>query len=397
MYDAIVVGGRCAGSPTAMLLARRGYRVLVVDRATFPSDTLSTHFLHLSGVALLGEWGLLDKVRRSGCPTLRELVFDVGSLRLVGSPEPAGQVDEMFCCRRTVLDHILVEAAEAAGAEVRQGFTVETVIHENGRVTGIAGRDRGGRRVIEQASIVIGADGRRSLVARAVAAPEYDTAGPLAGYYYSYWSGIDSDRVEFYPRDGRVAGVLPTNHGLTCLFVGARQADFPTFRRDPEAFMRGVFDAIPELGTRVRAGRREERLRGVGDLRNFFRRPWGDGWALVGDAGCHKDPILGHGISDAFRDATLLADAVDRGLSGHEPITGALADYERRRNEVEVPRYQYSLQHAALAPPTPELAALFSSLAANPHETSRFFGTYAGTVPITEFMSETHLEQLLAA
>ena len=147
MYDAIVVGARCAGSPTAMLLARRGYRVLLVDRATFPSDTLSTHFLHLSGTALLEQWGLLDTVRASGCPTLRELVFDIGSLRLVGPPQPAGEVDEMFCCRRTVLDQILVDAAVEAGAELRQGFTVDQLIEEDGRVVGISGREAGGRSV----------------------------------------------------------------------------------------------------------------------------------------------------------------------------------------------------------------------------------------------------------
>ena len=397
MYDAIVVGARCAGSPTAMLLARAGHRVLVVDRATFPSDTLSTHFLHLSGVALLAEWGLLEAVRRSGCPELREFVFDVGPVRLTGSPEPAGDVAGMFCCRRTVLDQILVEEAEAAGAEIRQGFTVETVLQQAGRVVGIVGRDAGGRRVTEYSRIVIGADGRRSLVARAVDAAEYDTVAPVAGYFYSYWSGLVAPRVEFYPRDGRVAGVLPTNDGLSCLFVGARQADFPVFRADPERFMTEVFDSIPELGARVRAGRREERLRGVGDLRNFFRRPWGDGWALVGDAGCHKDPILGHGISDAFRDAASLAAAVDRGLSGAEPVTDALAGYEQQRNAVEIPRYQYSLDHAALAPATPEITGLFTALAANPDQTRRFFGTYAGTVPIAEFMSDANLEQILAA
>jgi flavin-dependent dehydrogenase len=391
MYDVIVVGARCAGSPTAMLLARRGYRVLVVDRATFPSDTLSTHFLHLSGTGLLERWGLLDRVRESGCPSVRELVFDVGPLRLIGSPVPAGEVDEMFCCRRTILDHILVNA------EVRQGFSVEGVLHEAGRVVGITGRDSRGRAVTERAAIVIGADGRRSLVARAVGASEYAAVAPLAGYYYSYWSGLEAERIEFYPRDGRVAGVLPTNDGLTCLFVGTRQSDFAAFRRDVEGFMWDAFDAVPELAGRVRAARREERLRGAGDLRNFFRRPWGAGWALVGDAGCHKDPILGQGISDAFRDADFLADAVHAGLSGADSMAEALARYERRRNDVEMPRYQYSLQHAALDAPGPELAALFSALDGNPHETRRFFGTYAGTVPVTEFMSEANVERILAA
>jgi len=397
MYDAIVVGARCAGSPTAMLLARRGHRVLLVDRATFPSDTLSTHFLHLSGTALLEQWGLLDRVRQSGCPSLRELVFDVGALRLVGSPEPAGQVEEMFCCRRTVLDQLLLDAADAAGAEVRQGFTVERVLQEDGRVVGIAGRDRGGRSVTERAAIVIGADGQRSLVARAVGAAEYDVVAPLAGYYYSYWSGFDAQRVEFYPREGRVGGVLPTNDGLTCLVVGVRHRDFPALRHDPEGFMRGFFASIPTLATRVADSRREERLRGTADLANFFRRPWGPGWALVGDAGCHKDPILGQGISDAFRDAEFLADAVDAGLSGRQPLPAALSRYESRRNEVELPRYQYNLQHAALEAPTAELAALFGALSRNPHETQRFFGTYAGTVPIAEFMSDDNVERILAA
>jgi flavin-dependent dehydrogenase len=397
MYDVIVVGARCAGSPTAMLLARRGYRVLVVDRATFPSDTLSTHFLHLSGTGLLERWGLLDRVRESGCPSVRELVFDVGPLRLIGSPVPAGDVDEMFCCRRTVLDQVLVNGAVAAGAEVRQGFSVEGVLHEAGRVVGITGRDSRGRAVTERAAIVIGADGRRSLVARAVGAAEYDAVAPLAGYYYSYWSGLDAQRVEFYPRDGRVAGVLPTNDGLTCLVVGCRQADFAAFRRDPEGFMQEVFDAVPELAARVRTARREERLRGAGDLRNFFRRPWGAGWALVGDAGCHKDPILGQGISDAFRDADFLAEAVNAGLSGAERMPVALASYERRRNDVELPRYQYNLQHAALDPPTPELAALFGALKQNPYEARRFFGTYAGTVPVADFMCPENVERIMAA
>ena len=397
MYDAIVVGARCGGSPTAMLLAGRGYRVLVVDRATFPSDTLSTHFLHLSGTALLERWGLLDRVRESGCPPVRELAFDIGPLCLIGSPVPAGPVDEMFCCRRTVLDHILVDAAVAAGAELRQGFTVEGVVHEAGRVVGITGRDRRGRSVTERAAIVIGADGRRSLVARAVGAAEYDAVAPLAGYYYSYWSGIEAHRVEFYPRDGRVAGVLPTNDGLTCLFVGARRRDFPTFRRDVEGFMGNVFASIPELASRVAAGRREERLRGTGDLPNFFRRPWGPGWALVGDAGCHKDPILGQGISDAFRDAEFLADAVDSGLSGGQSMTAALTGYESRRNDVERPRYEYNIQHAALDPPTPELTALFDALKQNPHETRRFFGTYAGTVTVADFMRPENVERIMAA
>ncbi len=397
MYDAIVVGARCAGSPTAMLLARRGYRVLVVDRATVPSDTLSTHFIHLSGIAQLDKWGLLDAVRATGCPSLREFVFDVGPLRLVGPPHPAGDVSEMFCCRRTLLDQILVDAAVEAGAEVRQGFTVSGLVEEDGRIVGISGREATGRTVTERAAIVVGADGRHSLVARAVDAAEYEAVPALCGYYYSYWSGIHTDRVEFFPREGRVAGLLPTNDGLTCVFVGARMEDFLAARRDADRLISGVLDTIPRLATQVAAGRREERLRGTVDVANFFRRPWGPGWALVGDAGCHKDPILGQGISDAFRDAEFLADALDAGFSGRQPMTSALTRYEWRRNEVEIPRYLFNLQHAALDAPTPELESLFGALANNPQEASRFFGTYAGTVPVQEFMAVDNVERILAS
>ena len=176
MYDAIVVGARCAGSPTAMLLARAGYRVLLVDRAGFPSDTLSTHYIHQPGVARLRRWGLLDRVVATGCPPARRMTFDVGPFALSGAPTPADGADAAYAPRRYLLDQILLEAASAAGAEVRERFSVGELLIEDGRVTGIRGRQAGGATVTERAAIVIGADGMRSRVARAVGAPDLPRA-----------------------------------------------------------------------------------------------------------------------------------------------------------------------------------------------------------------------------
>lgn len=124
MFDAIVVGARCAGSPTAMLLARRGYRVLLLDRARFPSDTISTHWIWPPGVACLKRWGLLDRVVASNCPPIRSLGLDLGAFVLTGVLPAVEGVDEMYAPRRTVLDKLLLDAAAEAGAEVREGFAV---------------------------------------------------------------------------------------------------------------------------------------------------------------------------------------------------------------------------------------------------------------------------------
>ena len=174
MYDAIVVGARCAGSPTAMLLARKGYRVLLVDRDTFPSDHISTHWIHQPGVAQLDRWGLRERLAATGCPPITAITMDLGPFALRGTPPPAGDVAEAYCPRRTVLDKLLVDAAVEAGAELRERFTVQDLIWDGDRVSGITGRSATSTTVTEQARMVIGADGLHSLVARQVEAPTYN-------------------------------------------------------------------------------------------------------------------------------------------------------------------------------------------------------------------------------
>jgi 2-polyprenyl-6-methoxyphenol hydroxylase-like FAD-dependent oxidoreductase len=394
-FDVIVVGARCGGAPTAMLLARAGHRVLLVDRATFPSDTLSTHYIHQPGVAALARWGLLDEVARSGCPPIRSQTLDVGPFAVRGSPPPVDGVAEGYCVRRTVLDAVLVDAAAEAGAEVRQGLSVQELLRDGGRVTGIRGRVEGGPAVSETARIVVGADGVHSLVARAVGAPSYRTHPSLTCAYYSYWSDVAASEVELYARPSHQVIAAPTNDGQVMVIAYWPRAEFPAVRHDVEGQFHAVLDLVPQLHDRVRTGTRTEPFRGTGHLPNYFRRPHGDGWALVGDAGYHKDPILALGISDAFRDAELLAEAVDAGLTGRTPLPVALAACHRRRDEAADQGYQNTVQLAALQPPPPEMQQLLEALQHDREQAGRFFGTLIGTVPAAEFFDPANLSRLL--
>jgi len=381
MYDAIIVGARAAGSPTAMLLARKGHRVLVVDRASFPSDTLSTHYIHQPGVARLQRWGLLDRLVAAGCPPSRELVFDIGPFALRGAPLPSDGVVDGYAPRRTVLDPLLVEAAAEAGAEVRTNFSVDELLFEEGAVVGLRSGD-----TVERARVVVGADGRNSLVARTVGAIGYDERPGLACAYYTYWGGVDDGAVELYPREGRmVMGGARTNDGLQIVIVFWPRAEFQAVRASVEQSFHDALALASPLAERLAAGERADRFYGIADLPFYYRKPYGPGWALVGDAGYHKDPITAQGITDAFRDAELLAEALDAAFTGTRALDDALADYERIRNEETRPMYELTYGFASLAPPPAEQQALFARLREDPEQTNRFFGTVAGTVPIPEF------------
>ncbi|MBO0743415.1 MAG: NAD(P)/FAD-dependent oxidoreductase [Candidatus Dormibacteraeota bacterium] len=398
MYDAIVVGARCAGSPTAMLLARRGYRVLLLDRDAFPSDHMSTHWVHQRGVASLERWGLRRRLAATGCPPITSITMDVGPFALRGTPPPADGVAEAYCARRTVLDGLLVDAAVDAGAELRERFSVQSLVWDGDRVSGVAGRSAGGTAVTERAPIVIGADGVHSLVARQAGAPTYNTKPTFTCAYYSYWSGLPLEGVEFYPRERRGFGALPTHGGLTCIIVGWPHHEFHAFRADIESNFLRTLELAPEFAARVREGTREERFTGTAELYNHFRRPYGPGWALVGDAGYHKDSITAQGITDAFRDAEQLAGAVDAGLSGARPIGEAMAEYERRRNEVAFPIYEFTSQLANLEqPPPPEMQQLFAALRGNQADTDRFLGVLTGATPAPAFFAPENVGRIMGA
>jgi 2-polyprenyl-6-methoxyphenol hydroxylase-like FAD-dependent oxidoreductase len=340
MHDVIIVGTRAAGAATALLLARRGLNVLALDRATFPSDTLSTHQVQVPGTARLARWGLLDAILAAGTPATRIVRFDQGAAVLTGRIPARDGVDAMCSPRRTLLDKVLVDAARAAGAELRENFVVGELLGD-GRITGVGGREKGGPPVTEDAALVIGADGKHSMVAKAVHAAAYRSQPPLSMAAYTYWADVPASGGELYGRPGCAVGAWPTNDGLLMTYVAWPAAGFEEFRRDvPGNFLR-TLDAVG-LGERIRSGRRAERIRVTPELPSFFRKPHGPGWALVGDAGLVLDPITGQGISDAFRDAELLADAVVAGLGGNRPLGETLAGYQRARDRAARPMYDFT-------------------------------------------------------
>jgi flavin-dependent dehydrogenase len=397
MFDAIVVGARCGGSPTAMLLARRGYRVLLVDRATFPSDTISTHWIWQLGMACLKRWGLLDRVLDTNCPPFRTMGLDLGAFQLTGDPPAADGMAEICVPRRTVLDKILVDAAAEAGAEVREGFSVTGLTFSDSQVTGISGRERGGAEIQEHARIVIGADGRNSLVAKAVGSKKYNAKPGISCGYYAYWSGVAPHTPAIHPQPRRVIITFPTNDAMTVTYFGCPLADFALVRTDPERHLADAVRLVAGLEEPFRGGSRVERIRGAADLPNFFRQTFGDGWALVGDAAYHKDPIIAQGISDTFRSAEWLADAVHEGFSGSRPLNEALAEYQRVRDERFTPMYELSCSLATLEPPSPEMLALYEALRTNPIERNRFFGTLGGTVSPSEYYAPENVQRIISA
>jgi 2-polyprenyl-6-methoxyphenol hydroxylase-like FAD-dependent oxidoreductase len=395
-FDAIVVGARCAGSPTAMLLARKGYKVLVVDRATFPSDTISTHLIHPPGLAALKRWGLFDRLVETGCPAIHTYSFDLGPFVLTGKPGPENN-PVSYAPRRTVLDKLLVDAAASAGAEVREAFTVESVVFEDGRVSGIRGRSSGGDTVTEHAPVVIGADGLHSRVAQAVPLEQYHERPPLEASYYTYWSGLPMEgRFEAYDRGDRAFAAWPTNDGLTLLIVGWPYAEFEANKTDIEGHYLKTLEREPTLLDRVRAAKREERFVGM-PVPNFFRKPFGAGWALVGDAGYNKDFITAQGISDAFRDAELCANAVDESLSGVRSFDEAMRIYQTTRDEHVLPMYEFTCQFASMTPPPPEMQQLLAAVHGNQDAMDGFAQVFAGVVSPAEFFSDENVQRIFAA
>jgi flavin-dependent dehydrogenase len=395
-YDVIVVGARCAGSPVAMLLARKGYRVLVTDRATFPSDTVSTHIVQPLAVAALARWGLLDRLTSTGCPPVHTYAFDFGPFTISGSP---GTVESpvAYCPRRIVLDKLLVDAAAEAGAEVREGFTVDEVVFDAGRVVGIKGRSRGGDSVTERAKVVIGADGWHSVIAEAVRPERYSEKPPLLTVYYSYWSGLPIDgRFETYIRPRRGFAAVATHDDLTLVAGGWPHSEFAANKHDVEGNFLKMLQLAPRFAERVHSATREARFAGA-SLPNYFHKPYGPGWVLVGDAGYMKDSITAQGIHDAFADAERCAVALDRTFAGAQSFDDAMADYQRERDARVGPMYELTCQLATLEPPPPEMQQLFGAIAGNQKAMDGFVQMNAGTISPAQFFAPDNIAAIMSA
>ena len=395
-YDAIVVGARCAGSPTAMLLAREGYKVLLVDKAAFPSDTISTHIVHPPGVAALKRWGLLERVAATNCPPVDTYRFDIGGLVISGPPgTPDAPV--AYCPRRTVLDKILVDAASESGAEVREEFTVEELVFDGDRVAGLKGHGKDGGTVTERAKVVIGADGRFSKVAEAVKPEAYNEAPPILAGYYAYWSGIPTNgRFEAYNLASRGFAACGTNDGLTLVVGGWPMTEFEANKKDVEGNWMKIFAQHPEFSDRLHGAKRESKIYGT-YVSNYYRKPYGPGWVLVGDAGYNRDFITAFGIMDAFLSAEQAAEALDQSFSGARPQNEAMERYQRERDERVTPFFHMTCQLATCQPPPPDVQKLFAAIPGNPEAERGFAQVNAGVLSPAVFFAPENVGKIFEA
>ncbi|MGH3983512.1 MAG: NAD(P)/FAD-dependent oxidoreductase, partial [Pseudonocardiaceae bacterium] len=321
--------------------------------------------------------------------------FDFGPFTISGAPG-TDEAPVAYGPRRSVLDKLLVDAASEAGAEVREGFTVEEIVIEDGRVTGLRGHSKGGTPVTEHARVVIGADGRHSLVAKAVRPEQYHEKPQLLAGYYTYWSGLPMDgRFEAYIRPDRAFAALPTNDDLTLVIGGWPFAEFEANKSDIEGNYLKMLELAPPFTERVRAATREARFVGTA-VPNYFRKPYG-GWALVGDAGYNKDFITAQGITDAFRDAELCATALAETFSGARPFDVAMSQYQSTRDEHVLAMYEFTTQLATLEPPPPELQQILGAVHGNPQAMDGFARVNAGVTSPTEFFSDENIGRILAA
>jgi flavin-dependent dehydrogenase len=329
-FDAVIVGARCAGAATALLLARAGARVLVVDKGVYGSDTLSTHALMRGAVLQLHQWGLLPAIVAAGTPPVQSTTFSYRELDVTVPIEPKFGVDALYAPRRALLDRVLVDAAASYGAEFRYGVRIDEVIQDDrGRVSGISAGVGDTRDRID-AEIVIGADGLYSTIAQRVGAARVLEGRHATGALYSYWEGLPVEGYHWQFQTDASVGTIPTNDGATCVFVSIPAERFRHEVRGDvaSAYRRLIRLASATLDARLDDARQVEPIRGFGGHVGFLKRGAGPGWALVGDAGYFKDPLTAHGITDALRDAELTARAILRGTAA------AFADYEATRRDL---------------------------------------------------------------
>jgi flavin-dependent dehydrogenase len=366
-YDLLIVGGRVAGASLALLMGRRGYRVLLVDRDEFPSDTLSTHYLPPPSVGSLDRLGgVLADVEAAGFRRLTRARTHLQDCLLEGPIGPSGAY--ALAPRRDVLDSALVEHATRCGVAFKDRTTAESLIQEDGRVVGANLRSHGGATEAVRAGVVVGADGKFSSVARWVNAATYHEVPPLRPLYYGYFLGVQPLAVpslEIFYQPGQIGFIFPMQPGLDCLALELQPADFDTFRAAPlETFM-SRFRLLFGMESRLHDTTPEGKLLGMRGVENYFRVPYGPGWALTGDAAYCRDPSTGTGIGDSLEQSILLGEALHDALANGSWDT-RMAAFHEQRDEMLLPGYRATLSYTLAAETLPESMAWLRAVLSAP-------------------------------
>jgi 2-polyprenyl-6-methoxyphenol hydroxylase-like FAD-dependent oxidoreductase len=398
--DVIVVGARCAGSAVATALAHAGRRVVALDRARFPADTISTHLMWPGGIAELRSLGALERVRALGAPPMPVAFAGGGGIEIQTGYTPVGGIDYAMCVRRIGLDAALVATAREAGAEVREGARVTDLIWDAGRVAGVRYENGTGALRALRAPVVIGADGRRSTVARLVGAQQPYRRKPSGrACFYAYW---DDARPEWrhvaaqWREQGELGTAFPCDGGLVLVLLQPPVARVSSFREDLAGSYERAVGAIPGLAARLDGCRLAGKVRSATGIESYFRHSSGPGWALAGDAGHFKDPVTAQGIRDALRHGRLLGEAVAPTLEHAKALDPALRGWEHRRESDCLAVYQWTNLLARGEPMTALEIELYRAARERPALARELADVFARTRPPSKFLTPARLAILTA-
>ena len=397
-FDAIVIGGSASGAPTAMLLARAGLKVLLVEKRTFPRDTLSTHFIWPRGVSYLNRWGLAARVCDKS-PTFTDLELSVEDISLKGSV-PLADLEARFqqlhgdtigvtnrCCgpRRYFLDQVLLDAAKDAGVDVREGVTFTQPLVEDGAVKGIEAVRTNGATLSAKSQLVIGADGRFSPFARQVGARTLVLREQSTFAYWGYFSDVKKIKQAIYKKGRLGVAMFPTSDGAQMALAYGPTDWWNAFRTKAEENFFKVFAfCAPEFEEALRAANRVERFKACSSMPAFQREVWGKNWVLLGDAAGFHDQVTAMGQTHAFRDAQLLVDCVSEAFSGESTMDEALACYAARRAEDYNDYFEFSCRTAEMNPLSAQELGFFYAIRNNQQQIEQLLSQFGDTLAFTK-------------
>lgn len=394
-FDVVVVGGRCAGSPLATHLARSGLSVCVVDRAEFPSDTVSTHLFQVEGVAVLDRLGVIERLLATGAPWLESVSMRVEDISVSQRlPRRPGDAGPALCVRRPLLDTILVERAREAGADVRTSMRVTALVESEGRVCGVHALGGDGREVELRAPLVVGADGMGSTVARLVGARSYHVVANQRFGYWAYFEGARRESpaaITFERWDDELVIGAPTDSGLYIAMALPPLERLASFTADLESSFDAHIAASPLVGAFVDGARRTGRPRGTAGYPGYFRESAGAGWVLVGDAGHFKDPTPGQGISDALRQGETLAATIVQGLGGSRSLDAALAEWWRWRDDDSFEMHWFCSDMGAAGPVPRPFLEMVRDFASRPNGLDPWFEILSHRLEPSEVLTPARL------